>query len=157
MRAGTENVAGIAGFAAAVKDSERRLQPASRSTGFSLYPAAYAFERHLTQASVEGLALTLEPTVPRLPGHAHLRVAGISAETLLIRLDRAGVSASAGAACSSGSLEASHVLLACGYSEEEAKEGVRFSFGREQPEDLGREAAEGVIRVVGQIRARVVG
>jgi cysteine desulfurase len=48
---------------------------------------------------------------------------------MLIRLDRAGVSASAGAACSSGSLEASHVLLAAGFSEAEAKEGLRFTLG----------------------------
>jgi cysteine desulfurase len=76
-----------------------------------------------------GAQVTISGDDWQLGGHCHLRYPGISAETMLIRLDRAGVSASSGAACSSGSVEPSHVLLACGWLESMAKEGLRFSFG----------------------------
>lgn len=143
MRAGTENVAGIAGFAAA---TQTQKPVAGR------YRAAETFETILREAKIEGLHLTLPCSSETLPGHVHLRIAGINAETLLIRLDRAGVSASAGAACSSGSLEPSHVLLACGYSEDEAREGIRFSFGREQPAELGENAGQRLIQAIQLIR-----
>lgn len=113
MRAGTENVAAIAGFAAAV----RSASPLS------------SVARDAFVADVED-AIWTTPFAESLPGHAHARFPGVSAESILIRLDRMGLAASSGAACSSGSLEPSHVLQACGYSEGEAKEGVRFTFGR---------------------------
>ena len=70
---------------------------------------------------------------------------------MLIVLDLMGVSASSGAACSSGSLEPSHVLLACGYSEAEAKEGLRFTFGRDTTVEEAEEAAQRVANAVRQI------
>ena len=63
---------------------------------------------------------------------------------MLIVLDRMGISASSGAACSSGSIEPSHVLLASGYTESEAKEGLRFTFGRGTTVEMAREAARRV-------------
>lgn len=143
LRAGTENVAAIAGFAAAVRSASMTpYDELGRS------PAARAFEEGLPEAST-----TAGGGTHRLPGHAHLRFPGIDAETLLIRLDRMGVSASAGAACSSGSLDPSHVMLACGYSEVEAKEGLRFTFGRSQPAAEGAEAARRVREAVYAIRS----
>jgi cysteine desulfurase len=68
---------------------------------------------------------------------------GVSAESLLILLDRTGVAASAGAACSSGSIEPSHVLIACGWGAE-ADKGVRFTFG---PATTEAEAVEAAHRV----------
>ncbi len=147
VRAGTENVAGIVGFAAAVK--------AARPRGTLRYAAAQAFERELDSV---GSAFSMEYTVPvsersnRLPGHVHVRFPGVSAETLLIRLDRMGVSASAGSACSSGSLDPSHVMLACGYSEAAAKEGVRFTFGRTQSGQEGAECARRLLEAVSAIK-----
>lgn len=89
------------------------------------------------------------PTVPdrrdALPRHAHVRLPGADAETMLINLDRLGLSASSGAACSSGSLEPSHVLLACGYSSKEAREGLRFSFGPDTSPADAEEAARRVL------------
>jgi cysteine desulfurase len=119
MRAGTENVAGIVGFGAAVRTHHRF--PERRK---SRQAARDAFESKLKS----GMA-TLPESTRRLSGNAHFRFPSVNAETLLIRLDRAGVSASSGAACSSGSLEPSHVLLAMGFSEREAGEAVRFTFG----------------------------
>lgn len=138
MRAGTENVAGIVGFAAAVETAVP-LRSAVRD----------AFE-----AALDDLAVFTVPSgVPRLPGHSHLRFPGIAAESLLIRLDRMGVAASAGAACSSGALEPSHVMLAAGYPVTDAKEAVRFSFGRSTTLAEAKKAAERVREAVEVIRA----
>lgn len=126
LRAGTENVPGIAGFATAVS----RYIPGTVS-------ARNSFLKNLSSRA--------HPTVPReipcLPGHAHVRFPDFQAETLLIKLDRLGISASSGAACSSGSVEPSHVLLASGYSSDEAAECIRFTFGRGQDAALGAHAA----------------
>ncbi len=63
-------------------------------------------------------------------------------ETLLIRLDRAGVAAAAGSACQSGAAGVSHVLTAMGFTPEEARESLRFSFGwTTSPQDGSRAAA----------------
>lgn len=141
LRAGTENVAGIAGFGAAVR--RPLLASAERSRD--------EFLRSLEEAGVDFLR-SVPPEVPCLSGHAHLRMPGITAESMLIRLDRMGVAASSGAACSSGSLEPSHVLLAAGYSESEAKEGLRFTMGSDTVEDDAREAAFRVAEAARAIR-----
>jgi cysteine desulfurase len=65
----------------------------------------------------------------KVPGHAHLRFAGVESEAMVVLLDEDGVAASAGAACSSGAVEPSHVLLAMGLDKEAAGSGVRFSLG----------------------------
>lgn len=141
-RGGTENLIGLAGFLGALEDL-----PASSA---SLAARDQFWDR---LASGGGL-----PTVPDRSlvqaTHAHFRFPGLDAETLLLRLDREGVAASAGAACSSGSVEPSRVMLACGYSEQEAKEGVRFSFGQETTVEQAERAAEIVIGVVADVRRR---
>jgi cysteine desulfurase len=68
--------------------------------------------------------------MPRLPGTSYLRFGQLSVDVVLQRLDRLGVAASSGAACSSGGSEPSHVLTAMGVSAEEALAAVRFSLGR---------------------------
>lgn len=144
MRAGTENVAGIVGFGAAV----RRRTHSERGRG----SLSARRDRFLAQLEAAGAVRTVPPAVPMLAGHAHVRFPGIDAETLLIRLDREGASASSGAACSSGSLEPSHVLLACGYSFDEAREGLRFSFGPSTTDAESVEAAKRVVAVVEAVR-----
>jgi cysteine desulfurase len=73
---------------------------------------------------------------PRLPNTSNFAVAGVDAETLLIRLDLAGFAVSAGAACASGAVEPSAALLAAGLGREEALASLRVSFG------MGNTAAE---------------
>jgi cysteine desulfurase len=119
MRAGTEDVAAIVGFGEAVK-----LVPSLPDT------RREARDKFIEMLSLPEVRFTVPDTADTLPGHCHIRIPGAQAETMLINMDRLGLSASSGAACSSGSIEASHVLLACGYSETEAKEGLRFTFGR---------------------------
>ncbi len=117
LRGGTENVAAIVGFAAAVNlPMSDVMTKTARDT----------LQKRLIAG---GAVATLPPGTPTLNTHCHVRFPGVDSESMVIRLDRAGVSASAGAACSSGSLEASHVLLAAGFSESEAKEGLRFTLG----------------------------
>ncbi len=84
--------------------------------------------------------------------HSHLRIKGIPSETLLIRLDQAGIAAAAGSACHSGAVEVSHVLAAMGFDEDRAAESVRFSFGWVNEPDDGEEAARRVAAVVEDLR-----
>jgi cysteine desulfurase len=87
-----------------------------------------------------------------VPGHLHLRVAGVESEALVVLLDEAGVAASAGAACSSGAVEPSHVLLSMGLGEEEASSGIRFSLGSSTTDDDVDRALAAVPGVVAQLR-----
>ena len=103
------------------------------------------FEQDLrARVNVEETAGSAE----RLVSHSHLRFPGIAAETLLVRLDLAGVAAAAGAACHSGAIESSHVLAAMGITPAAAAESIRFSFGRDDDESTGAAAADVVAGVV---------
>ncbi len=134
LRAGTENVAGIVGFGEAVRLAQ---EDTTRAERISQVRDAFVL-RLRERCAQEGLPLPLftgytpegVPVVPLLPGHSHFRIPYASAETMLINLDLQEVDASSGAACSSGSLEPSHVLLAMGFTKEEASEALRFSFGK---------------------------
>ncbi|MFN3728987.1 MAG: cysteine desulfurase family protein [Fimbriimonadaceae bacterium] len=131
-RAGTEHVAGIVGFGEAVR------APINPDRGRS------ARDAFLTRLSEAPFAVTASGD-DVLPGFAHGRFPGVPAETVLIALDRLGVAAGSGAACSSGSLEPSHVLLAMGLTPNEAKDGLRFTFGSQTTMDEAIEAAERVL------------
>jgi cysteine desulfurase len=88
----------------------------------------------------------------RLVQHSHVRIPGMSTETLLIRLDQAGIAAAAGSACQSGAIEISHVLRAIGMPEASAAECIRFTFGwGHEPVD-GELAAKAVVAVVEALR-----
>ena len=89
-----------------------------------------------------------------LPGVVSFTFDGTDGEAVLYALDLAGVAASGGAACSSGAPEPSHVLLAMGRSEAQARASVRFSFGRENTEEDADFAAETVIQTIQKLRAR---
>jgi cysteine desulfurase len=88
------------------------------------------------------------------PGILSVTFDGVSAESLLIALDRHGVAASAGAACSAGSIEPSHVLLALGMGEERAMSTVRFSLGRGNTPDEVDFAAEVIEAEVARLRSK---
>jgi cysteine desulfurase len=146
-RAGTENVAGIVGFAEAVRIAQdMRAAEAERQTALR-----DEFIRAVLEA-VPGASLTGHPT-ERLPGNAHFRFAGVPSDSLLIALDRAGIAASSGAACSAGSLEPSHVLLALGWDDMAAQEGVRFTLGRDTTWDDLAYTVEVLRQEVARIRA----
>jgi cysteine desulfurase len=108
------------------------------------------FEKRLT-AGIEGLAVNT-PARARSPHHLNVRFPGVLNETLLVRMDLAGVAASAGSACQSGASEVSHVLEAMGLTPGQARESVRFSFGWPSTNEEEEQAAEIVTDLVGQLR-----
>jgi cysteine desulfurase len=127
-RAGTENVAGIVGMAAAL-----RLAAAQRDS----YVAHCTTLRERLLAglldSIPHTYLNGHPT-RRLPNNANVAFDYVEGESVLLLLDQHGIAASSGSACTSGSLEASHVLLALGMPSERAIGSVRFTIGKSTTE-----------------------
>jgi len=121
-RAGTENVAGIVGFGVAAELATAEVDRASEL-------AALRDELEKRALGVEPDTVVVSGRVARLPNTSCLAVSGTKAETLVIGLDLAGVAVSAGSACSSGKVEASHVLSAMGLSQELAQGAIRVSLG----------------------------
>jgi cysteine desulfurase len=123
-RAGTQNMAGIVGLGKAAELASARLSQKDR---------VGALRDHLEQGmlqSIPNLKVNGHPTL-RLPNTSNVCFDGIEAEALLHQLDRLEVAASSGSACSSGSLEPSHVLTAMGLSPRQALSSIRFSLGIE--------------------------
>ncbi|NND84232.1 MAG: aminotransferase class V-fold PLP-dependent enzyme, partial [Acidimicrobiia bacterium] len=109
-----------------------------------------AFEAAL-KAGFSSLTVT-GAALERVPSISHVRFPGIDQQTALIKLDRAGVAASAGSACASGAANTSHVLLAMGMGTTEARTALRFSFGWTTKVGEGAEAAAAVIDALGAHR-----
>jgi cysteine desulfurase len=126
LRAGTENVAAIAGFGAAAR---RALMDAGGVGRWVEWR-----DRLAATVAGSGSAVIFSEAVPRLPQTLCFAVAGIPAETLLIALDLAGAAVSSGSACSSGKVSASHVLAAMGVPAALAKCAIRISLGWDSKE-----------------------
>jgi len=123
LRAGTENVPGIAGFGKAAELA--RLELVERVAHMQALR-----DRFIAGVlSLPGVHLNGDP-VHRHPGNVNISVDGADGEALLLSLDMKGIGASSGSACTSGSIEPSHVLVAIGCSTEQAHGSLRFSFGR---------------------------
>jgi cysteine desulfurase len=88
----------------------------------------------------------------RLPNTSNLSFAFVEAEAIMMNLDLAGVAVSTGSACSSGTQDPSHVLLAMGLTREEANSAIRFSLGRENTEEEMDDAVHIIARVVERLR-----
>jgi cysteine desulfurase len=122
-RGGTENVPGIVGLGAALRIAGETMDDeAERLTALRDRLIGGALE-------IAGVVLNGDRT-RRLPNNVNLSIEGTDSQSLVIGLDLAGIAVSAGAACSSGTLEASHVLAALGVSEERAMSAVRLTLGR---------------------------
>lgn len=123
-RSGTQNVAGAVGFTRALE-----LMIEEQPTEIPRLEA-------LRDRLIEGITSVLEnteataPGGERLPNIAPLLIKGVEGEAMLLQLDNKGIAVSTGSACSSGSLEPSHVLLACGVPQEIAHGSLRLSIGR---------------------------
>ena len=129
-RAGTENLPGIVGMAAALKETAaERDAEAVRLT--VLRDRLIAGLSEIPHSALNGDA------EKRLPGNVSFCFEGIEGESLLLLLDEKGISASSGSACTSGSLDPSHVLLAIGRVHDVAHGSLRLTLGRENtPEDV---------------------
>ena len=119
-RAGTENLPGIIGLAAALKDAQEHMQ---QNTAYitGLRDALHNGLDKIDGASFNGSREHC------LPGTVNYSFQGVNGETLLSLLSNEGICCSSGSACSAGSLEPSHVLLALGLSHETAQSALRFS------------------------------
>ena len=125
-RAGTENVPGIVGFGKAAELARKLLaEDTARISGF-----ATGWRRARGANSKRGAQGVNGDRARRVPNTTNLTFAGAGGEALLIALDLQGIACSTGAACSSGSTEPSHVLLAAGLSHDDARSSLRFSLGR---------------------------
>lgn len=130
-RGGTENLPAVLGFAAAVEASTDWLA------------RARILRARLDAAIREAGGAIVADGAERLPTIASYRMPGVAATSQLIRFDMAGIAVSAGSACSSGSLKPSHVLAAMGWDEDEARQVIRVSFGRDTGEaDIDRFVTE---------------
>ena len=123
-RAGTENVAGIVGLARSLTVAQRDLEA---TTAHLLQLRQRLIAGVLDRIS--GSRLTGHPE-RRLPHHASFLIDGVEGESLLLQLDMEGIAASSGSACTSGSLEPSHVVLALGVPREQALGSLRLSLGK---------------------------
>lgn len=123
QRAGTENVAAIAGFAAAVD----ALVPVRAETAAGSAALRARLEAGL--AAIDPATVVFGSRAERLPNTTCFAVPGVAADTALIALDLAGIAVSSGAACASGKVAASHVLAAMGTSQDLARCALRASTG----------------------------
>lgn len=146
-RGGTQNVASIVAFG---KASELALKSLPTHPE-RIRALRDRFEQTLIN-TVEGVRRN-GADEPRLPNTSNLTFTAIEAETALLLFDKEGLCCSAGSACSSGSINPSHVLTAMGVTRDEARASLRFSLGRTTTEaDIDR-ALEIIPRIVGKLRA----
>ena len=143
FRAGTENLPGIVGLGKAIEMADAALaENAARMT---------TLRDRLIQGLMEavpGTRLNGHPT-QRLPNNVNLSFAGVEGEALLLRLDLTGVAGSAGSACTSGTLDPSHVLMALGLSEAAANGALRLTLGT----DTTQEDIDAVLEILPPIVA----
>jgi len=129
-RAGTENVVGIVGMGKAAELAEKRLIQGEEEKIVKMRDKLIQG----TMNKIDHVRLNGHP-VKRLPGNVNFCFEFIEGESMLLSLDMKGVAASSGSACTSGSLEASHVLLAIGLSPEIAHGSLRLTLGKENTEE----------------------
>ena len=144
-RSGTENIAGIVGLAAALDLADAGREAASQH-------CATLRDRIIREVtdSIPDTNLNGHPT-ERLPNNINFSFEGVEGESILLGLDMAGVAASSGSACSSGSLEPSHVLLALGQTAELARSSLRITLGKENTEA----EVDYLLAVLGDLVARL--
>ncbi len=146
-RAGTENVPGIVGFAEAVRlAAETMGERAERMSELR----DYFMDRLLTEIPY---VRANGDRKRRLPGNVNVSIQFVEGESLLIMLDRKGVCASSGSACTSGSLDPSHVLLAIGLPHEIAHGSLRFSLGEDNTKEQVDFVVDSLKEIVQRLRS----
>lgn len=144
-RAGTENVAGIAGLgqAAAIARSELAVDA----------PRIERLRDRLEARLIGIPGVQVNGAGPRVPNTTNLSFTGIEAESLMMALDLMGIAVSTGAACAAGAVEPSHVLRAMGLHPERVQGSLRLSLGRFTTEDDIERGANAIAEAVGRQRA----
>jgi cysteine desulfurase len=146
-RAGTENVPGIVGFGKAAEIARKEMtEEAKRLTGLRDRLIAGIMGR------IEDSRLNGHP-LKRLPNNVNITIDFVEGESMCLNLDMEGICASTGSACSSGSLEASHVLLAMGLRHEQAHGSLRFTLGKWTTEQEINRVLDILPPIVSKLRA----
>lgn len=142
-RAGTENVAAIAGFRKAVELSSREID--SKRTAYNEFRNIFINKLETSGISFHQNGL-LENSLPHI---LNLSFPGTNVEAMLVNLDLAGVAASSGSACTAGSIDPSHVLVAMfGKESDRLTNSIRFSFGLNNTREQVEKAAEETAKIV---------
>jgi len=147
LRSGTENTAGIVGFGAAAALAVKRLEIGEHLAEIALRDRLINGVLEIEDTELTGHA------VNRLPFHASFLIDFIEGESILLRLDAAGIGASSGSACTSGDLEVSYVLLAMGIPHERAHGSLRLTLGKDTSEADIDYVVETLPAVVESLRA----
>ena len=144
LRGGTTNVPAVVGLSAAYCENEATMSASNEKI-------AYLSKLFLDEISVlDGVKVNGDGE--KLPGIVNLHVQGVSNTDLLYKLDLQGVCVAVGSACASASVKPSHVLLAMGLTEQETRESVRISFGKDNTEEEIRFAAKAFVNAVETLR-----
>ncbi|MBR5771923.1 MAG: cysteine desulfurase [Clostridia bacterium] len=145
-RAGTENLAGVMSMAAALKETSAAMEKNSKKMS-AVRDYLIKGLSEIPHCALNGDAKT------RLPGNVNFSFEGIEGESLLILLDRKGISASSGSACTSGALDPSHVLLAIGRIHDVAHGSLRLTIGENATEEEADYIIESVKEIVAHLRS----
>jgi len=145
-RSGTENIPGIIGLSLALETANSNRGKTGRSCSALRDKIIASVLEQIPGSHLNGHASQ------RLPNNANFSFTGVEGEPILLGLDMAGIAASSGSACSSGSLEPSHVLLALGQSAEIARGSLRLTLGRENTEEEIEYLLEVLIDLVRRLR-----
>ena len=146
FRAGTENVAGIVALGYALEESVAEMQSTASRLKTMVDSTVKGIQKMIPSIKVNG------DTEKRLPGTVNLGFDGVSGESLMNLLDLKGVCVSTSSACNSGKDIPSHVLLALGLSEEEAKSAIRISYGRYNKHEEIETIVENICKAYSKIR-----
>ena len=146
-RAGTENVPGIVGLGEAMELITKNLDSHINKLTFLRDKLINGILEKIPYARLNG-----HPT-KRLPGNVNVSFEFIDGESLILNLDMAGICASSGSACTSGSLEPSHVLLAIGLSKELARGSLRLTIGKDNTEEDIDKVLEVLPQIVKRLRS----
>lgn len=147
-RSGTENTPGIIGFGKACELAGQRMAEEAEKLKNLRDKLLKGIMERIEHVKVNGPLGDL-----RLPNNVNVSIKFVEGESLLLSLDMLGIAASSGSACTSGSLDPSHVLLAMGLSHEVAHGSLRFTFGRQNTEEDVDYVLEHLPKIVERLRA----
>jgi cysteine desulfurase NifS len=147
-RSGTENTPGIIGFGKACELAGQRMAEEAEKLKNLRDKLLKGIMERIEHVKVNGPLGDL-----RLPNNVNVSIKFVEGESLLLSLDMLGIAASSGSACTSGSLDPSHVLLAMGLSHEVAHGSLRFTFGRQNTEEDVNYVLEHLPKIVERLRA----
>jgi cysteine desulfurase len=146
-RASTENLPGVVGFGKAVELAGQEMSEEEKRLTYLRDQLVKGLLERIDHTRLNG-----HPTM-RLPSNVNVSVDYVEGESMVLNLDLEGICASTGSACSSSSLEPSHVLLAMGLSHEQAHGSLRFTLGKWTTEEEIRRVLEVLPRIVAKLRA----